>query len=270
MRPSVLTHAALVAVLAVGTMLTSPETALAQAIAINNLGRETVKVCAYNAGDPAKLVALRCWTLKGGQSASWTRSGMFSVAVYRPGLLDEFLCQADRVSSSFYVTQPCRIHTSDPRPAVAQLRVCNQGPWPGVNFAIAYLSNRAEDEYRRRINIHSAEGWWHVEQGTCVDVALDTRWPAWYRTQLGGNRGGYDGPELYIYGETGGIIQRVWQGNDRSPSFCVNESKQFKREQVLARNEPCSGTALDHVRMLRVTEATWFNALSVRLTYTFN
>jgi hypothetical protein len=270
MTSSTLSRTALLVVLVAAGVLFTPRPAAAQATAIHNLGRETVKVCVYNANDGLKLAALRCWTLKPDQVGSWSRNtGLFSAIVYRPGLLDEFLCQGDRLSTSLYITQPCRIHTSDPRPVDARLRVCNEGYSQGVNFVIAYLSSRAQDEHRRPLSIHSAEGWWHVENGKCVEIALDTRWPGWYRTALGANRGGSTGPELFIYGETPGIIQRVWEGSNRSLSFCVNESKGFRREQVLARDEPCRGLELGHVRMLRVTEATWYSARSVRFTYTF-
>jgi hypothetical protein len=37
---------------------------------------------------------------------------------------------------------------------------------------------------------------------------------------------------------------------------------------VLARSQPCRGTELGRIRMLRVSQATWFNDRSVRLTYT--
>jgi hypothetical protein len=270
MTPNTLTRAALLVALVTGGALFTPRTALAQTTAIHNLGRETVKVCAYNPGDTMKLVALRCWTLRAGQVGSWDNrnTAQFSVIVYRPGLLDEYLCQADRLTASFYVTLPCRIHNSDPRPVDARLRVCNQGAGQGVNFVIAYVANRAEDEYRRGVLIHAAEGWWRVESGECVEVALEGRWPAWYRTIMNGSRG-HDAPELYIYGETGGIIQRVFEGRERGLSFCINESTRFKREQVLARTEPCRGPELDRVQMLRVTAATWFSARVVRFNYTF-
>lgn len=241
--------------------IAQPFTVRAETITISNNLKETVKVCVYRSSDPVMVVALQCWTLVAGNWKNWARPedvSSFNVIVYRPGVLDVVLCVAKNMSKGdVFVTSPCKIVTSDPRPKPAPpaqpqpapipaknytLRVCNQ-TGATVQFALGY--------YIERTN-WVGEGWWLVSKDSCMNIDMSEVWKP---------QGLKDGSfaQTFMYAKSGRFFQQIWEGRvqDYDPSFCINQKKAFAIRQFEIKDNkrfvvPCKGTNLEVVYFFEI------------------
>ncbi len=208
-------------------MVTMAQAAKAQAevLTIINYRNDNVKVCAYRHSDDRLI---RCWTIGAKESVTWNRGNdksYFNVRVWQPALIDKLLCQRKELSNApqLRIISPCGIVRHDPRPKPVPkpggdyvVRVCNRTPDDTVYFALMYallLGPQREEAV--------SEGWWKLGPDECQDIAMNNRG---FETLKGFGIAGY------IYGETEGIVQKVWEGENTNVRFCVSTDKdrQFK------------------------------------------
>jgi len=236
MRNGIFVRSVLVAAITLMIQAADAQTNLNSTVGFQNKSKTTVKVCIYAGAAEMYPIALKCMTLKPGESQRWDRGQVpvLSVVAYDPGLIDVARC------SRVAINDPARIEVfdkgsknciqatdrvkivPDPKPVNPQppgpqrgntLRVCNTSIDEPVYFAITFALGQTN---------YFTEGWWYVNRGDCQNVDLDRHWreqglPATVRYKT------------YIYGETsgtlGGIVKKVWEGDDPKFVFCINDNK---------------------------------------------
>lgn len=200
-----------------------------------NNGRKPVKVCLYSDAEKTYPFALKCMTIAPGDVKTWDQGShkQFDIFAFDPGVLDALRCAFKGVANAGLVdifdlkTAGCLVPRS--RPVTAKpmpkpieppssttgnmMRVCNLSIDEPVFFSITFALGQTN---------HFTQGWWRLIKNQCLDVDLEELW------QKQGLSTTYR-YKTYIYGETagnlGGIVKKVWEGDDPKFAFCVTDEK---------------------------------------------
>ncbi len=206
-------------------------------VGFQNKSKTTVKVCVYAGAAELYPFAEKCMTLKPGEKQRWDRANVpvLSVFAFDPGVIDIARCSLLAIPDPLFIeifdkgSKNCVQATErvlivpDPKPTPTPpppgtqrgntLRVCNTSVSEPVYFAITFALGQTN---------YFTQGWWSVNKGECQNVDLDRHW----REQGLPTTVRY---KTYIYGETagtlGGIVKKVWEGDDPKLAFCINENK---------------------------------------------
>lgn len=236
-------------------------------IQIINQRTDRIKVCVYKSSDMTWLTPVKCWTLDPKRYGEWDRGhdqAYFDVRVFQPGILDRVLCEGRelRNSQQLLITAPCAITSYNPRKVVPPaptkpapptkpqpetevvVTVCNRSGFNSLRFAIAYVVDvdvGGPDFYV------VTEGWWEVVNDQCKDIPLSARMKKWRNPNL--PAGVTVNPNVYIYGESGRFVKRVWEGEGNDPEYCVKNSGNFEYRQATEKKRECLGSQHERVRM---------------------
>lgn len=225
----------LLSVTTIFTHTVSAQTSGNTVVKFKNNGRTPVKLCFYKDAEKTYPFALKCITLPPGNVQTWDQGShkQFDIFAFDPGIIDVLRCSFKGVAGAGLVEvfdkntdgrclQPTArtvIVKPTPKPMPPGpppseiLRVCNISVDEPVHFAITFALGQTN---------YMTEGWWSVGKNECTNVDLTERWrlqnlPANFRYKT------------YIYGETagtfGGIVKKVWEGDDPKFAFCINENK---------------------------------------------
>lgn len=242
-------------------------TAQGAVIRIINQRTDRVKVCVYKSSDWTWVAPVSCWTLDPKRHADWDRGhaqAYFDVRVFQPGILDRVLCERRELSNSqqLLIAAPCAITPYNPpkvmsppvpKPAPAPkpqpetevvVTICNRSGLDSLRFAIAYVVDvdvGGPDFYV------VTEGWWEVVKDECKNVPLSARMKKWRNPAL--PAGVEIIPNVYIYGESGRFVKRVWEGEGNDPEYCIKNSGNFEYRQATEKKRECFGSKHERVRM---------------------
>lgn len=246
--------------------IAAPATSRADVITIINKRTDRVKVCFYRSSDWTWLNPVTCLTVDPKKYAKWDRGrdkAYFDVRVFQPGILDRELCYKREMSNAhqLIITAPCDIIPYNhpkaappppPKPVAPPpkpetevvVTVCNRSDFDEVNFVIAYLVDvdvGGPDSYV------VTEGWWEVGKDECKNILVGARMKKWRNPAL--PAGVSIIPTVYIYGESGRFVKRVWEGEGNDPEYCIKNSANFEYKQGTERKRECFGSKHDRVRM---------------------
>ncbi len=237
---------------------------------LNQIG-DTVKICIYKGA--LLVVPEICWTMKPKEQVFWDRkndSSEVNVKFFKPGLIDGPFCKGSStahlkgIPELVTISPGCLLTVRNRAPAKptpvkpppagpnpepkVSIRVCNRNTDETVNFVIAsllFLDKTDADP------IVLAEGWFRSEPGKCQDIDMVPRFkqwrgPAWAKASAGSY-------QFLIYGETGGVLNKTWEGDGEDPEYCVKLNGNFKYKQGTARKRQCLGANHDRVQMTQIT-----------------
>ncbi len=233
---------------------------------INQIG-DMVKICVYKG--PLSIVPEVCWTIKPKEQVFWDRkndSSEVTVKFFKSGVVDGHFC---RGSSSAHlkgipelvtlnpgclltVSNRVQIKPTPVKPPIAPeskviIRACNRDTDQTVNFVIAYLV----DFDSQADPIVLVEGWFRSEPGKCQDIDMTPRFKQWRNPKWAGT--GIKPNQFLLYAETGGILNKVWEGDGGDPEYCIKLKGNFKYKQGTLKKRQCLGANHDRVQMTPIT-----------------
>ncbi|MEM8917372.1 MAG: DUF1036 domain-containing protein [Pseudomonadota bacterium] len=197
-----------------------PAMAGSEPVRIENTSSETRKVCIHR---PKKVIASRCFTIRGGRTATWyrrvgklTHTNAFSVKVYQKRkLVDKFLYKRDLPHSTgkIIIGPGSRFGFSRVRNLTTKhvVRACNKQHDGKIWFVLGYDTPR----------MLGAEGWWGVEKGECTNIPVSENLKARWNVAYG------DVPRIYFYARRYGDRPLYWEGGKQARPMCLDPDRRF-------------------------------------------